>query len=133
MKILNLAETYLVGSQATRALFGMNLGAWATEGWLTDSTKTQATQMGGMGSGWIQGVSAAELLQGLVPGGATGQFSGSWTIPKAMRANIKTYGANAALNAIAIPIAFRIGKSVMRAPIAQVNRMLKMTRVGVKL
>ena len=133
MKILNLAETYLVGSQATRALFGMNLGAWATEGWLTDSSKTHMTQMGGMGSQWIQGVSAAELLQGLVPGGKTGQFTSAWTIPKAMKANLKTFGATAALNAIAIPVMFRVGKSVMRQPISQINRLLKSTRVGVKL
>jgi len=133
MKILNIAETYLVGSQLTRALFAMNLGAWATEGWLTDTTKNPHSQMGGMGSEWIQGVSAKELIEGLVPGGATGQFKGNWTIPRAMRANLKLYGPVAALNAIAIPIMFRVGKQVMRAPIAQVNRMLKTSRVGVKL
>jgi len=132
-KLLNAVETVLVGSQATRALFGMNLIPFVTEGWLTPATKSQSSQFGGMGSQWIQGVSAKELLEGLVPGGQTGQFTGSWTIPKALRANLKTFGPTALFNAIAIPVGFRVGKRVFSRFIRPANKMLKDARVGVKL
>jgi len=132
-KLLNTVEGALVGSQVTRALFGMNIIPFVTEGWLTPTTKTHVTQMGGMGSEWAQGVSAKELIEALVPGGASGGLGSSLNLTQVMTANFKTHGTRAILTAIAIPIGFRVGKRVFGNFIRPVNKMLKDTRVGVKL
>jgi len=132
-KLLNTVEGVLIGSQVTRSLFGMNLIPFMTEGWLTPTTKTHISQMGGMGSEWMQAVSAKELIESLVPGGASGGLSSSFGIQKAMRANFKTFGTRAIITAIAIPIGFRVGKRVFGNWIRPVNRVLKDTRIGVKL
>ena len=132
-KLLNTVEGVLVGSQVTRALFGMNIIPFMTEGWLTPTTKTHITQMGGMGSEWAQAVSAKELVEALVPGGASGGLGSSFTVGKMMTANFKTFGTRAVVTAIAIPIGFRVAKRVFGNFIRPVNRLLKDTKVGVKL
>ena len=112
LSLTGVAQSYIVGSAMTRAAFGMGLAPFLSEGWLTPSTKTQATAIG-MGSGWVQGVSLAELVQEIVPGGKDGGFGSKFSLGQAVKANMKQYGPQAVVTAIATPVAFRVARRLM--------------------
>ena len=62
----------IIGDAATKALFGMGVIPFFTEGWLTPQSPASINS-------WQ--LSAAELVKGLVPGGASYGMSGEgdWT------------------------------------------------------
>lgn len=130
--ITNAAESLILANAGTMALFGTTLPKFALEGWILPATP--GTQ-GGSGNSWS--LSAAELVKGLIPGGANfGQASsypGANTlggVATAMKANITANGARSLGTIVAVPIAFRVGKRLLRKPINASNRFLKFAGLG---
>lgn len=134
LSLTGVAQSYIVGSAMTRAAFGMGLVPFLSEGWLTPATKTPATAIG-MGSGWVQGVSLAELVQEIVPGGKDGNFGSGFSLERAVKANMKQYGPRAVVTAIATPVAFRIARRLMsRSGVTRyANKAFKMTGLPVRV
>lgn len=134
LSLTGVAQSYIVGSAMTRAAFGMGLAPFLTEGWLTPATKTPATAIG-MGSGWVQGVSLAELIQEVVPGGKDGNFGSGFSLGRAVKANMKQFGPGAVATAIATPVAFRIARRLMsRSGVTRyANKAFKMTGLPVRV
>ena len=123
INVVNAAQSYIVASAATQALFGTNLAAFATQGWLTP--KTPATSMGA-GNSWS--LSAAELVQGMLGQGfGFGQqyMSDGGTLQSTIMRNLQTHGARSLGIIIATPIAFSIGKKLTAAPRRDINKFLK--------
>jgi transcription elongation factor len=123
INVVNVAQSYIVASAATQALFGTNLAAFATQGWLTP--KTPAAQMGA-GNSWS--LSAAELVQGMLGQGfGFGQefMSSGGGLQSAIMTNLRANGARSLGVIIAAPIAFNIGKKLTAAPRRDINKFLK--------
>ena len=86
LSLTGVAQTYIVGSALSRATFGMDLAPFLLEGWATPHSKAKTTgAMVGMGSGWTQGISLAELVEIAVPGGQSAGINATNTLPKMMR------------------------------------------------
>ena len=109
-----MAETYMLLSVATNAAFR------------TDPV-TFLMSKGEAGSATI-------TLRELIAGGGrfydnpnTSKFEGRQHY---IMANLKANGFNAALKMIAIPIAFRFGKSLARGTISRTNRLLSKAKVA---
>jgi len=120
VNILNAAQSYVVASATTKALFGTELLPFLTEGWLAD--KTTATN-----NSWE--LSAAELATGMF----TGNFSqaSSWGggltgVAKAMKYNLKN-NPQAVATLVLAPAAFKVAKRITAKPRRDANRLLKMT------
>ena len=123
------AETLIIGDAATKALFGMGVIPFFTEGWLTPQSQASINS-------WQ--LSAAELVKGLVPGGASYGMSGEgdWTnntaaVGRAMMKNLRANGAQSVAVAVVTPILFRMFGKTFRKPINAINRQLKNTGVRV--
>ena len=114
--------------------FGMDLAPFLLEGWATPATKTPATALG-MGSGWVQGVSLAEIVQEFVPGGKDGNFGSNFSLGRAVKANMRQYGPAAIGTAIVTPIAFKIGRRLLsRSGVTRyANKAFKMTGLPVRV
>ena len=134
LSLTGVAQTYIVGSALSRATFGMELAPFLLEGWATPATKTQATALG-MGSGWVQGVSLAELVQEVIPGGKDGNFGSGFSLGRAVKANMKQYGPAAIGTAIVTPIAFKMGRRLLsRSGVTRyANKAFKMTGLPVRV
>ena len=128
INLVNTAEGLLVANQATRAFFGLDAITFATEGWLLPKTKTSLHSSAMGGGAWTQGITLSELFEGLIPGGKT-SFA---TAPMSayIKANLKTFGPRAALNSIAIPVAFRFGKKLSSSPRRMVNKGFRQLGLG---
>lgn len=114
LSITGVAQTYIVGSALSRATFGMDLAPFLTEGWLTPHSKGRSTSsMVGMGSGYTQGISMAELVEIIVPGGQTAGINATDTLPKMIQANMKAFGPAAIGTAIIVPPAFKVGRRLL--------------------
>jgi len=106
----------------------MDAYKWATEGWLTDATSQQMTQFSGGGSKWAQTLSAAELIQGIVPGGKGGYgLGGTFTLNQVIMANMKKYGALTAGTVLFTAPTFKILRRVLKKPIRETNKLLEYT------
>jgi len=136
--VLNFAETLVVSNASTRALFGTSLDHFLFDGWLPFGDYQDGMVPGedfGSGNSWS--LSAKEILSGL-----TGIGSGMRQHPTYPGANtaeglFSAIGHNFRTNApkelpviVLAPIAFRLGKKVMRRPISLTNKGLKMLGVG---
>jgi len=131
ISLTGLAETVIIGGAGTRALFGMNMIPFLTEGWLAPHSKTHATALGGMGSGWTQGMSLAELVEIAIPGGQSAGINATNTFPKMVMGNLRQFGPGALAQAFVTPIAFKFGKKIFRKPIRVANKALKGTGVRI--
>ena len=137
LSLTGVAQTYIVGSALSRATFGMDLAPFLLEGWATPHSKAKTTgQFVGMGSGWTQGISLAELVEIAVPGGQTAGMGVSGnTFPKMIRANMKAFGPAAIGTAIVTPIAFKMGRRLLsRSGVTRyANKAFKMTGLPVRV
>ena len=118
INILNAAQSYVVASAATKAMFGVELVPFLTEGWL--SNKTTATD-----NSWE--LSLQELFNRTVQGG-TGAMGGNWNtggIPMAIKHNLRN-NTGAIATMIFAPIAFKAGKALTSKPRRDANKLLKM-------
>lgn len=121
---MNVAQSYIVASATTKALFGTELMPFLTEGWLRPVTSGSA---GGSGNSWT--LSAFELGRGML-GGGFGQAA-SWGndaqgVLKAMKHNLQN-NPQAIATVILAPAAFKVAKKITAKPRADANRLLKMT------
>jgi hypothetical protein len=126
VNVLNVAQSYIVASAATQALFGTDLAAFATQGWPTPKT-TGAS--GGAGNSWT--LSASELLTGMVGqgfgmSGTAPWDNGSAGLRAAIMRNIQENGPRALGTMIITPIAFNVAKKLTSTPRRDINRFLKM-------
>ena len=136
LSLTGVAQTYIVGSALSRATFGMDLAPFLLEGWATPHSKAKTTgAMVGMGSGWTQGISLAELVEIAVPGGQTAGINATNTLPKMIRANMKAFGPAAIGTAIVTPIAFKMGRRLLsRSGVTRyANKAFKMTGLPVRV
>lgn len=133
--LLNLAQAGLLGNAVTTGFFGMPIGSFITEGWLTPATKKGGSGLGGWGSGHSGRISAAELFGGLFGGTfGVGPTATHTSVGSAIRSNLTfqptgdmtNQGAKMIVSLIAIPAAFKIAKRVLGRPLINpLNRGLK--------
>jgi len=125
VNVLNVAQSYIVASAATRAMFGTDLAAFALQGWALP--KTTGT-MGGAGNSWT--LSASELVMGMFGQGFGQSGSGVWSndaggLGMAIKKNLQDNGARSLGTIIAVPIAFTVAKKLTAAPRRDINKFLK--------
>jgi hypothetical protein len=123
-----MAQQYLVADAISRGMFNTNL--------LTFLGLRQD-----FGGGYSAGnnsneVTARELLDSLM-GGTGGIFAKSFPegMPQVLKSNFKNNGAMMLASVVGIPIAFNVGKKLLRKPVlTPANRMLKAAGLtGVKV
>jgi len=124
---LGTAEALVIGNALTRGLFNANIVPFLTEGWLMPQTTATDNSFE---------FSLAELVQGVVPGGASSGIASSYSIQTTsgvVWANARRNLAPMLGTLIIAPIAFKMGKRLARKPISMMNKGLKMTGVPVKV
>jgi len=89
---------------------------------------------GGSNSSWE--ITAKELLQSLTGqaqgvGGGYGVYAQPGGLQKAVKMNLQNGGGRMLMSVVAIPIAFRIGKKLLRSPRRQANKLLRDTGLQV--
>lgn len=143
VSLIDVGATFIVANAGTRAFFGTGIVPFLTEGWLTSPTPSWSSAGSGrMGSGSSYALSAAELVRGLIPGGQ-GSGASSYTymgqsgIPAVITRNLKEHGPRALATVIVTPIAAKLLKRVAKAPIRDMNRLMKWSgltnAIGVKV
>jgi len=119
------AETFIVSNAALRAFTGTNIPTFLTGRKIGDAFGPNGTN-----NSWE--FTAKELIDLAMGGG--GGMSADWQkrgIAQAVKTNMKEYGGNAVATAILAPLAFNIGRKVLRKPLINpTNRALK--AIGVK-
>jgi len=125
VNVLNVAQSYIVASAATRAMFGTDLAAFALQGWALPKT---AGAMGGAGNSWT--LSASELVMGMFGQGFGQSGTAPWSndaggLATAIRKNLQTNGPRSLGTIIAVPIAFNVAKKLTAAPRRDINKFLK--------
>jgi len=120
VNLINVAQSYVVASATTKALFGTNLMPFLTEGWLTPTT--DATN-----NSWE--LSLYELGRGML-GGSFGQSAAFGNdaagVLKAIKMNIKN-NPQAIATLVVAPAAFNVAKKLTARPRRDANKLLKMT------
>lgn len=125
--ILGTAEALVIGNAVTNGLFNTNILPFLTEGWLMPATSATTSSYE---------FSLAELVQGVVPGGAGSGINPGHAIQTTsgmVWANARSNLAPMLGTLIIAPIAFRMGKRLARKPISMMNKGLKMSGVPVKV
>ena len=133
LNLVNTAQSYIVASAATRALFGTDLAAFATQGWLVPKSPGQSSaDMGAFGAGSSWSISASELVMGMFGQGfgQSGNAGQGWTndaagLSKAIKLNLQRNGARSLGTIVVVPLAFAIGKKLTAAPRRDINKFLK--------
>ena len=71
INVLNTAEKLVVANAATRGIFGLPVDEFLLGGWTNIKSRGTGTLANpGFGNSW--GITAQELLQGVIPGGVMG-------------------------------------------------------------
>lgn len=135
--VLNFAETLVVSNASTRALFGTNLDHFLFDGWLPLGDYQSGLVSGanyGSGNSWS--LSAKEIFSGLTGIGEGFRQSSNFPDANTAQGLFTAIGTNFKNNApkelpviLLTPIAFRLGKKIMRKPINFTNKGLKMLGV----
>ena len=105
----------------------MSLVPWMFEGWLTPQTSASNNSVE---------LSAAEIVQGLVPGGLgsgvqSDVFGGSMTA--VIMDNVKQGIVPMTMTLVFAPIAFGMVKKLARRPLGMFNRLLDKTGAPIKV
>lgn len=131
INLVNTAQSLIIANAATRALFGLDAVAFATNGWLTKPGPSGSLGSPGGANSW--GITAKELVQGFTgTGKGFGQSgSGPWTndmagLRAAIMNNLEYQGPQALATMILTPIAFNVGKKLTMKPRRDANKLLKM-------
>ncbi len=128
IKLLNVAEGFILANAATKAAFDTNVIPFLTEGWLlpTSSATNNSYEISaseifktltGIGSVTDYGVHSSHALSGQGLGAI-------------VRSNFERNGAKALITMVATPFLFRMGKQLASKPINMVNRGLKQLGVA---
>ncbi len=136
--VLNFAETLVISNASTRALFGTNLDHFLFDGWLPFGDYQDGMVRGdeyGSGNSWA--LSAKEIFSGLTGVGSGFRQAGNYPdantakgMFNAIGYNFRTNGAKELPIILLTPVAFRLGKKLMRKPINLTNKGLKMLGVN---
>ena len=133
INLTKAAEALIVSNAATKTLFGTNLDHFLLDGWFPfgdykDGLVSGA--QGGSGNSWS--LSLIELAGGITGLGSYRQSS-SYPMANTMGGvltaignNFKRNGATGLITIIGTPIAFKLGKKVLREPIRFTNKAIKM-------
>jgi len=127
LNVLNTAEKLVVANAATKALFGTDVASFALDGWARPQ---------GQGSNNSWEISAAELVTGLIPGGAGFGFGSQYlgmggNLMTAVQKNLQENGPQAIGTMILAPVAFKVAKRVLGKPLINpTNRLLKQAGLG---
>ena len=130
VNVLNTAQSLVVANAATQAFFGTNLTAFLLDGWARPMTgnTSPGSYAGGTNNSWE--LSAAELVKGMIPGGAGFGQGGTWSndaagVFKAVKYNLqRNPGAIATM--VLAPVAFKVGKKVLAKPLIRpANRLIR--------
>ena len=134
ISLTGLAESYIIGSAATKMLTGNNLLEFATG--VTSGTFNPGADGG-------QRISLPELLGFRTIGGKTvftgdllgqghfGSASNRFNYTSAVKHNFGRFGMQSIGTMVLTPIAFKMGKKFARKPISMANTLLKGTGVRV--
>ena len=133
ISLTGLAESYILGSAATKALTGNNLMDFVTGRGGNSPGQFKPGADGG------ENISLPELLGFRTVGGKTvftGDFMGTghlgnYSYASAVKHNLAEFGMQSAATMIMTPIAFRFGKKLARKPISMANKLLKGSGVRV--
>jgi hypothetical protein len=130
LNVLNTAEKLVVANAATKALFGTDVASFALDGW----ARPQGT---GSDNSWE--ISAAELVTGLIPGGAGFGFGSQYlgaggNLMTAVQRNLQANGPQAIGTMILAPVAFTVAKRVLGKPLINpTNKLLRQAGLGTVL
>ncbi len=137
-KLLNFAETLVISNASTRALFGTSLDHFLFDGWLPLGDYQAGMESGanyGSGNSWA--LSAKELISGVIGVGDGYRQNSSYPNANTAAGVLTAIGFNFKNNAprelpviLLTPLAFKLGKKVMRKPINLTNRGLNMVGIG---
>jgi len=139
ISLIDVGASVIVANAGTRAFFGTGIVPFLTEGWITDPTSSWSNAgMGRSGSDASYALSLAEIVKGLIPGGAghgaEGYSRDGFTgMRAAIAANTRQWGPMAVATVVITPIATKLLKRIARKPIADANKMLKWSGVSQSL
>ena len=133
ISLSGVAEAVLLANVGTRTAFGLNAWDWVSDGWTTASAGKA------LGSGQL---SLHEMIYGNV-----GKFMNVGTLPSqggtttysnlpvtssnldVIMSNVQNNWVSGAVQAVAIPIGFKISKRLLRKPLSMVNKGFKMAGI----
>jgi hypothetical protein len=126
VSLIDLGVSLVVANAATNAITGTTLFKFATEGWLTDTTKGST---GGSGNSWT--FSAKELVMGVIdPTSNFGMVNYPGGVTAAVKKNWSDNGAMAVGTTLLAPVLGKLLKRAARAPIRDANKLLKWSGVS---
>ena len=123
---MSVAESALLANAVTKAAFNTDLQEFFT-GKVNGQYKP--------GRDGSQVLTLAELL-GAGPGGVGGNFGSNYPggLPQVLKMNLQDNGAQLLMSLVLIPIAFKVGSSMLKKPRRQANALLRQVGVsGVKI
>ena len=126
---MNTAQSLIIANATTKALFGLDAVAFATNGWLTKPGPSGGLSNPGGANSW--GITAKELVMGLAGQGFGQSGAGRWSddmagLQAAVRNNLSYHGAQAVATMVFVPIAFKVGNKLTAKPRRDANKLLKM-------
>ena len=138
INILKTAEGLVVANASTRMVFGTNLDHFLFDGWLPFGKYAKGTVSGlSYGSGSSYAFSAKELIQGTLGVGDGFRIASNASYPNdfsgvltAIQGNITKNAAKEIPIVVLTPLAFRLGKKLLKTPIKFTNEGLKMLGLG---
>jgi len=124
---LNLAEGYMLANVVTETMFRTNPVTFLTG--YANGKFNFSDDFGGSNT-----LTLPEIIQGPTVSKSFQQY-GATTTGQLIKYNLERNNSAAKLvfGVVGIPIAFRVGKQVMRKPRSQLNSLLKMTGLGVRV
>lgn len=126
ISLTGVAESILLANVGTRMAFNLNAWDFISDGW-TNNTKGRA-----LGSGEL---SLHEMIYGnmatplTLPSGGTSYSAVGTSNLDVIANNIQNGWVKGAIQAVAIPVGFRLGKRLLRKPLAMVNKGFKMAGI----
>jgi hypothetical protein len=124
ISLTGVAEAILLANVGTRTAFNLNAWDFVSDGWTTNT----AGKALGFGE-----LSLHEMIYGnkatpLTIGGVTHTNVASSNLDVIMN-NVQNNWVTGAVQAVAIPIGFRVGKRLLRKPLSMVNKGFKMAGI----
>jgi hypothetical protein len=126
--MLGTLEAVVIGSAITQGAFNMPLIPWALEGWAMPQTSHSDNS---------HELSAAEIVRGLVPGGAShgisSNYPGGGNITNVIMKNVQREIVPMGLTLVLAPMAFSMVRKLARRPITMFNKLLSKTGAPLKV
>ena len=128
IKLLNVAEGFILANAATKAAFDTNVIPFLTEGWLLPQSSATNNSYE---------VSASEIFKTITGVGSVTDYGvrsdsglSGQGLAEIVKFNFQRNGARSMITLFATPFLFRFGKQLASKPINMVNRGLKQLGVA---